>query len=451
MQFISISMLISMLISKKVEIFLLTILFWLSFSATMHAQSSLYFPPLVGTAWQTIAPASLGWCPDKVDSLHNYLGDHHTKACIILKDGKIAAEWYYGNFTQDSVHYWASAGKTITGLLVGVAQQEGLLAINDTTSRYLGSGWTSLSPAKERLITLKHNLTMTTGLDDGVPDDNCTLPSCLIYKTDAGTRWAYYNASYRLLQDVVANASNMTYQQYTTSRLKQKTGMTGLWYDYIYYSTARSMARFGLLLLNKGIWNTTAVLSDTAYFNAIINTSNAYNLSYGYLTWLNGKASCMVPQSQLVFSQSLIPSAPADMFCALGKNDQKVYVVPSQHLVVIRLGEAATNQALALSAFDEPLWQKINDLVCSTSTNIEQASKTNIAIFPNPAQDILNLKSTEPIENIALYNDLGQLLITEQVSSLFEKKLDITSLYKGIYFIVVQAKNKTERLKWVKE
>jgi hypothetical protein len=58
----------------------------------------------------------------------------------------------------------------------------------------------------------------------------------------------------------------------------------------------------------------------------------------------------------------LIPSAPSDMFCALGKNDQKIYVVPSLKMVVIRMGNTADNANLALSDFDNVLWQKINAL-----------------------------------------------------------------------------------------
>ncbi len=423
-------------------------------SMPVFAQTNGYFPPLTGATWQTVSPASLGWCQDKLDSVQNYLGAHNTKACIILKDGKIAAEWYYGNFTKDSLHYWASAGKTITGLLVGVAQQDGILSINDSTSRFLGTGWTSETPTKERLITIKNNLSMTTGLDDGVPDDNCTSPSCLLYKADAGMRWAYHNAPYHLLQDLVASASGITYQQYTTQKLKQKTGMDGIWVNYIYYSTARSMARFGLLLLNKGKWNTTPVLSDTAYFRQMTTSSNPYNLSYGYLTWLNGKPSCMLPTSQFVFQQSLIPSAPADMFCALGKNDQKVYVVPSQKLVVIRMGESATSQALALSAFDEPLWQRINQLACVSTDNANSTAiqSNSISVFPNPAETILTLKNTqnsENITNITIYNTLGQRVICFNNINETQKTIDIKMLEKGVYFAEIKLENSSTRIKFL--
>lgn len=289
------------------------------------APETMYFPPVSSTEWQTKTIASLGWSETALNNLYTYLQQKHTKAFIILKNGKIVSERYFGTFTVDSNWYWASAGKTMTAMLVGIAQQEGLLNINNRTSQYIGTGWTSLTLAKENLITVKHQLTMTTGLDDGVPDDYCTTPSCLIYKADAGTRWAYHNAPYTLLDKVVENATSTTYNNYFQQKIRNRIGMNGLWlpsgYNNIYYSTPRSMARFGLLLLNKGKWDQTIVLNDTAYFNTQVNTSQNMNLSYGYLTWLNGKASHMLPQSQLVFTGGIAPNAPTDMYAAMGKTN----------------------------------------------------------------------------------------------------------------------------------
>lgn len=329
---------------------------------------SMYFPPVTGTEWQTNSAASLGWNETELNNLYTYLEQKGTKAFLILKNGRLVTERYFGSFTADSNWYWASAGKTMTGLLIGIAQQEKILNISDKTSQYLGTGWTSLPVAKENMITIRHQLTMTTGLNDAVtPDNDCTSPSCLVYKADAGTRWAYHNAPYTLLDKVVENASGTSYNNYFQQKIRNVIGMNGLWiktgYNNVYYSSARSMARFGLLLLNKGKWDQTAILTDTNYFNAQVNTSQNLNLSYGHLTWLNGKASYMLPSLQFAFPGMMTPSAPADMYAALGKNDQKVYVVPSQKLVVIRMGESAGNVQLAVSSFDNELWGKLKMVI----------------------------------------------------------------------------------------
>ena len=327
-----------------------------------------YFPPVSGTEWQTSTPASLGWNETNLNDLYTYLQTKGTKAFIILKNGKIVSEKYFGTFTADSSWYWASAGKTMTGMLVGIAQQEGLLDINNKSSQYLGTGWTTLPLAKENLITVRHQLTMTTGLDDDVkPDNDCTSPACLVYKADPGTRWAYHNAPYTMLDKVIESATGKTFNTYFQLKIRDKIGMNGLWFktgfNNVYYSTPRSMARFGLLLLNKGKWDQTVILSDSNYYKAQTNTSQDLNPSYGYLTWLNGKSNYMLPTLQAVFPGMLTPNAPADMFSALGKNDQKVYVVPSQNLVVIRMGESAGNVQLAVSSFDNELWGKLKTVI----------------------------------------------------------------------------------------
>lgn len=329
--------------------------------------SPMYFPPVTGTDWEDTSAASLGWNEALLNDLYSYLQLKNTKAFIILKNGKIVTERYFGSFTADSIWYWASAGKTITAMLVGIAQQEGLLNINNKTAQYLGNGWTSLTPAQEDLITVRNQLTMTTGLDDNVPDRDCTLPSCLVYKASAGNRWAYHNAPYTLLDKVVENATATTFNNYFQQKIRNRIGMNGIWLpsgsNNVYFSNARSMARFGLLMLNKGKWDQATIVSDSNYFNAQINTSQNLNLSYGYLTWLNGKTSHMLPTLQNVFTGYMVPNGPADMYAALGKNDQKVYVVPSQKLVVIRMGESAGNVQLAVSGFDNELWGKLKAII----------------------------------------------------------------------------------------
>ncbi len=327
----------------------------------------MYFPPVGSSDWQTTSPSTLGWNETNLNNLYSYLESKDTKAFIILKSGKIVSEKYFGTFTADSLWYWASAGKTMTAFLVGIAQQEGFINIDNRSSQYLGTGWTSEPLDKENLVTVKNQLTMTSGLDDGVADADCTSPDCLVYKADAGTRWAYHNAAYTLLDKVVETATSLPYNTYFQKKIRDKIGMNGLWLqtqeDNVYYSNARSMARFGLLMLNKGKWNTTSILSDVTYFTDQINTSQQYNLSYGYLTWLNGKTSYMVPTSQLVLPGFVIPNAPADLYAALGKNDQKIYVVPSQQLVVIRMGNSAGGFQLAVSDFDNELWGKLKTII----------------------------------------------------------------------------------------
>jgi CubicO group peptidase (beta-lactamase class C family) len=249
--------------------------------------------------------------------------------------------------------------------MVGKAQQDGFLNIGNKTSQYLGMGWTAAPPAKENLITVRHQLSMTTGLNDAGDADNMS-PSALIYKADAGSRWAYHNAPYTLLQNVVANAAGQTFTSYFDAQLKSRIGMDGQWvingHNHVYWSTARSMARFGILMQAGGKWEGLNILSDTAYLSASVTTSQNINLSYGYLWWLNGKTSFMVPQSQLVFSGYASPNAPADMFSALGKDGQLLNIVPSKRLVVVRMG-SSTSLGLVSLSLQDGIWARLKEII----------------------------------------------------------------------------------------
>jgi CubicO group peptidase (beta-lactamase class C family) len=323
---------------------------------------NMYFPSNNSTVWDTKTIQSLNWNQTAVQPLLDYLALKNTKSFMILVNGRIVLENYFNGHTQNSAWYWASAGKTLTSTLTGIAEQEGTINMNSKVSTYLGNGWTSAPLAKENLITCKNLLSMTSGLDDSLGDD--VSPANLQYTADAGTRWAYHNV-YVKLQDIMAQASGSTWSNYFNTKLRDKIGMTGLWNPSgglsVYFSDIRSMARFGLLMLNKGKWIDQQILNET-YYNQATNTSQNINQAYGYLWWLNGKSSFKLPQSQLQIPGNLIPAGPSDMFMALGKNDQKIYVIPSKKMVVLRMGDAADGSNFALSNFDNDLWVKINAL-----------------------------------------------------------------------------------------
>jgi CubicO group peptidase (beta-lactamase class C family) len=322
----------------------------------------MYFPPNDSNEWETKSFQNLGWNAAAVTPLLDYLQLKNTKSFIILINGRIVLENYFNGHTADSPWYWASAGKTLTATTTGIAEQEGLLNTNNKVSDYLGTGWTSATLAKENLISCKNLLTMTSGLDDSTGEN--VSPQNLLYKADAGTRWAYHNV-YVKLQDVVAAAANTTWTNYFNAKLRNPIGMTGAWIlsnDLsVYWSTTRSMARFGLLALNNGKWKESQIINQN-FFSLATKTSQNINLSYGYLWWLNGKSSYHLPQTQLTFNGSIISTGPNDMFMALGKNDQKIYVIPSKKMVVIRMGDAADTETFGLSDFDQTLWTKINAL-----------------------------------------------------------------------------------------
>ena len=119
---------------------------------------AMYFPPLTGTTWETKNIADLEWNTAAKQPLLDYLQLKNTKGFIILVNGRIVMENYFNGHTATNNWYWASAGKTLTATLTGIAQQEGYININNKVSDYLGNGWTSTPIDKENLITCRHIL-----------------------------------------------------------------------------------------------------------------------------------------------------------------------------------------------------------------------------------------------------------------------------------------------------
>ncbi|WP_342773072.1 serine hydrolase [Flavobacterium cellulosilyticum] len=133
----------------------------------------------------------------------------------------------------------------MTSTMTGIAQQEGIININNKFYQYIGTGWKNETIVPENQITCKNLLTMTSGLEHTVDD---VTPAKLIYKADTGTRWVYHNV-YLKLQDVIANASGQSWSNYFNSKLRDKKGMSVAWFQVdnnsVYFSNTRSADRFG--------------------------------------------------------------------------------------------------------------------------------------------------------------------------------------------------------------
>lgn len=333
------------------------------------APTGMYFPALDDSEWETVTPTQLEWNETEIDYLYDYLNSKKTKGFMVLKDGRIVIEKYFNGHDQNTKWTWYSAAKSLTATFVGIAQDEGHINIENKTSDYLGENWSQLTSEQQDMINVKHHLSMATGLTDNV--DNpiawiCTLPICMTYTADPEKRWAYHQGAFMLLQEMVSQNTGMTFKEYCKIKIADKIGMEGNWTNQlglnVYNSNTRGMARFGLLSLNKGSWNGDTIVSET-YFNEMTTPSQDLNKSYGYLWWLNGQESHMGTNSQEIKTGALIPAAPDDLFAALGANDQKIYVVPSKSLVVIRTGESAGIQQLGLSSFDNELWIRLNAVI----------------------------------------------------------------------------------------
>lgn len=325
-------------------------------AAGADASNEPYFPPVEKTndTWCTGDAGTLGWDVQLLDDAVDFAGQMNSSALLVVQSGRLVVERYWQNWDLHEKGEIYSAGKSVVATLIGKAVADGQLALSGSVSAHLGPGWSMASAEQEALITIQHLLTMTSGLDES-----------LAFESPAGSKWCYNTPAYRKLRLALAAATGQSFSEYIQSVLYEPIGMhDSSWSDIetrVMFSSARDMARFGLLVLAKGNWAGKAILPQNSYYAEMLNASQTLNLSYGYLWWLNGKESYLkTGASGALVAGWLIPTAPKGLFAALGKGDKKIYLVPSRNLVVVRHGGPANVDALATSDFDDALWTRLS-------------------------------------------------------------------------------------------
>jgi CubicO group peptidase (beta-lactamase class C family) len=324
-----------------------------------------YFPPAgSGAEWKTIDAAEAGFDRAKLDEVLEFARQQRSSGLVILYRGRIVAEGYWNpndvsidrkamsfkklgydqrvvgrDAAGRAIEDVASAQKSISSMLAGIAQHRGMLKISDPVHKYLGPGWSQASTEQESDITIRHLLTMTSGLDEE-----------LKFTAPPGTRWFYNTTAYSRVLMCTAAAAKLDRHDLTKQWLTGPIGMAdSRWVERPnlggaaarnevgFATTARDLARFGILIQANGEWDGRVIIEDKQFLHDALHPSQELNPSYGYLWWLNGQSHVMRGRQKVL--GSLIPTAPADLVAAMGAFQRKLYVVPSQHLIVTRLGD----------------------------------------------------------------------------------------------------------------
>lgn len=308
-----------------------------------------YVPPTEAgnDSWNTIDPVAAGWSPLGIVQLDSFLASSGTLGFVVLQDGRILMESYFRGWTQHDIWPVFSVTKSHTATQLGILSGDGLLDLDDPVTAYLGAGWTNAPLAAELQITIRDVASMTSGLG-----------SQFNLLTSPGQVWFYNTPVYRELLDVIETASGLPREEYAASKIWGPIGMNDTQYEpngEFMLSSARDLARFGLLIARKGKWGTRQVLKNQESLELMQSSSQSLNPAYGLLWWLNGQDGWSTPAGASG-TGSFIPSAPSDTTAALGAADQKVFIVPSQGLVVVRIGQSS---GVASPDYDEALWQML--------------------------------------------------------------------------------------------
>ena len=295
-----------------------------------------------------------------IETVATYTAERQTSALVVVHHGAIEFERHWARDgtategpTADRTNSM-SMGKTLTAMMVGLAIEDGAIrSVDDLAVNWLPE-W---QEDARRSITIRQLLQMAAGL----PEDTGTEipPSAMIRmfltgnltfqalheKLDhpPGERFAYSSIAPQSLGIVVERATHRRWSEYVSDRLWRHVGHhdAAVWIDHrggtahtfcCFFATADDYAALGQMLLNRGRLHDAQVLPET--WVSAMTTPSPLDPDYGYQTWLayDGPESTRRKERHEDF-------IPRDCFWLDGRDQERVFVVPSRDLVIVRVGE----------------------------------------------------------------------------------------------------------------
>ncbi|MYC92727.1 MAG: serine hydrolase [Gemmatimonadetes bacterium] len=302
--------------------------------------------------WSTAAVADAGGSPALVErGIDRARANHRMRSLLVVKDGRLVVEEYFGVGGPDDLHDVRSVTKSVVSALTGVALARGdIRSLDDPATDYLGPLVPDLDPEK-RAITIRHLLTMTSGLEwdesggFGSYSEWIRSRDHLGFLLDKpfvaapGSRFNYNSAAVHLLGVVVEQATTMQLPTLAQFALFDPMGISRSRWESLgggFHNGGagldlrpRDLARFGQLFLQRGSSGGRRIMPadwvDISSENgagwrigagSLDGISSLGGTSYGYLWWV-------------------APGAPEPLYFAWGYGGQFVVVVPDLRLVVV--------------------------------------------------------------------------------------------------------------------
>ncbi len=321
------------------------------------------FFPKSDSDWKRLTPSSAGWDEAALKELLRYAGEQKSSALVVLLRGRIVVEQYwdisssrryqakvYGKDGEGhALEDVASVQKSLAAILLGIGLDKNLVKLEDPVTKYLGEGWSNASVAQESVITLKHLISMSSGLNDQ-----------LKFQSKPNFRWKYNTNAYSRIINVLEAASGLDRNSLTEQWLSPLQMENSTWKvrrfakvdpkinRHGWVTSARDLARLGLLVSANGDWAGQPLVENKKYMQEMLQSSQQLNPAYGYLWWLNGQSHII--RAGRPRKGPLNSNAPDEMVAGLGALGQKLYVVPNLELVIVRLGDQPE------AGFDTKLW-----------------------------------------------------------------------------------------------
>lgn len=299
--------------------------------------------------------------PAAIAAAERYAAETDSVALLIYHRGALRYEKYWPGYDRETRTDPYSAHKTVLALLVGAALQDGILkSIDEPAANYLPE-WRH---DERRLITIRHLLQMSSGLEIvrfgtwrsfrlTLGSDITTTALEIPAAKPPGTEFQYLNANSQVLGIILQRASGKRYAEYLSQRVWSRIGAPTayLWLDRdggmprtfcCLYTSARGWLQVGLLLKNRGQFEGEPVV-PAEWVDAML-TPAAANPNYGYQIWLGsppGQARRYNDKTLSAYHSE--PFVRSDLYFIDGFGGQRVYVVPSEDLIIVRTGRAVAD------------------------------------------------------------------------------------------------------------
>jgi len=277
-----------------------------------------------------------------------------TLGVAVVYDNQLIAERYLEGYDAWTRFHGWSMTKSITGAMAGRLVMEERMALDAAT------GIPEWEGDQRSNITLRNILQMSSGLDWYENYFTISDATIMLMQSDdmfasvvdnelahePGSYWNYSSGDANLLSGLIRNAigNDEAYHSYAYTAFFHRIGMlnttmetdaSGLFVASSYsYGTTRDWARFGLLFLNNGIFEGDTVLTPE-WVEFMKTPAPASGGTYAATFWLRE------------FSEgNALKDVPDDVFFADGFLGQRVYIIPSRKLVVVRMGYSLSNFSL---------------------------------------------------------------------------------------------------------
>jgi CubicO group peptidase (beta-lactamase class C family) len=307
--------------------------------------------------WEHGIPEDHGLSSAGLAELANVAEGFDSNCMVVVHDGVLVGEWYWNNYdAQTDQPNVFSVTKSVTSTLVGIAEHQGLLGLNDGASDYI-SEWAG---GDSDVVTIRNLISNDSGREWSFTTDYLTMTAAsdqsqfaidLGQADPPGSWWEYNNSAIQTLERVLEVATGEDLEEFAQANLFEPIGMTvtmgrdGAGNPQTYQglsASCRDLARFGLLFLRQGEWAGGQQIVPSAWVVASTIPSTSLNSAYGFMWWLNYDGHWVLPSAPLreEGDGKLFPEAPEDMFAAVGALGQVVVVDPMSGYVFVRLGDA---------------------------------------------------------------------------------------------------------------